>query len=171
VIRLSIGDSEYDAKLADWTVTRIKGLGFANGRPLDPCTCIGVLRDEQMIAAVVYHNWLPQWGHIQMTMAADDPRWCTRGVVLALLGYPFSIGCHRINVMTLAKNARVNKMLKGFGFVREGTHVGYFGPRMNAISWRMLKEDFGRLSRKFGRDEVVEVDGQRRQGRKQSEAA
>jgi hypothetical protein len=163
-------DPDQDAFLADWVAARIEGLGF-DGRGFDPCTCIGVLRDDLLIAAVVYHGWMPQWGHIQMSMAAEDPRWAQRKIILGLLGYPFAIGCHRINLMSRADSERVNKMLKGFGFIREGAHVGYFGPRMNAISWRMLEKDFGRLSRKFGRGGVVAVDGQRRQGREQSEAA
>ncbi len=161
---------ENDAALADWVAARIPGLGF-DGRGFDPCTCIGVLRDGQLIAAVVYHGWMPQWGHIQISMAADDPRWARREIIKGLLGYPFSIGCHRINLMTNAENVCVNKLVKGLGFVREGTHVSYFGYGKNAFSWRMLKSEYSRVLRRFGSDDRVVSNGQRRQGREFGEAA
>lgn len=43
-----------------------------------------------MVAGMVYHNWEPEFGVIEMSGAAEDKRWMTKSVIHEFLAYPFS---------------------------------------------------------------------------------
>ena len=45
---------------------------------LGPSAAIGVLRDQRLIAGVVYGDWRDRPGSLEMTIASVDPRWCRR---------------------------------------------------------------------------------------------
>lgn len=166
-IKLITGDNINDY-LTEWAGNQLKSVGLPSAEVLKPCTCIGIVRQKKLIACAVYHGYQPYFGQIQMSFASIDPRWCVKGVLVALLEYPYRIGCHRIWVLTREDNVRIIRLLKGIGFIREGTLVGFFGSRLNAISWRMMRSDFQRFTKRIGREDLS--GGERRQGQQRKSA-
>lgn len=133
-----------DAAVADWVLSRIPHMA---GGGFGPCVAIGVTDAAGTpVAGAVYHGYtaLPGGGDIQMSMAADSARWARRGVIRALLDYPFNdAGCHRITTLTPARNGRALRINAGLGFEREGCIRRGFGDD-DAIVMGLLREDAGR---------------------------
>lgn len=50
---------------------------------------MGVLHGGEMVAGVVFHNWCPEHGVIELSAAATSKRWVTRPVIKAVMGYAF----------------------------------------------------------------------------------
>ena len=104
-----------DKEVAAWVAARIEGCerGFGANKAL------GVVSKDRLIAGVVYHNWCPETGVIEISSAAISPRWATRSVLTELLDYPFSI-CRLVTARFSEKNKRVEKLWRAFGaeFVR-----------------------------------------------------
>ena len=68
-----------------------KMIPHLHGRPFSKCRSIGVI-DEQgrMIAGLVYHNWLPEAGVIDLSVAAlPKSGWFSRETVWRMYAYPF----------------------------------------------------------------------------------
>lgn len=84
--------------------------GFGN------CTAIGVLDGEKLVAGLVYHNWNPDSGVIEMSCAAVTSRWLTRPVLRAIYDYPFNqVGC-QLAVARVAEDAtHLRRMWKAIG--------------------------------------------------------
>lgn len=67
------------------------GDGFGN------CAALGVVKDGRLAAGVVYHNWRPSAGVIEMSAASEDRRWLRRPVLRAMFAYPFEeVGCQMV---------------------------------------------------------------------------
>jgi len=110
----------FDAQIARWVGERSKVYDFG------PCRAIGVVREGNIVAGVVYSNF--RSGNIEATLAADDPRWCSRGVLRGLFRYPFvQLGCRRITCIVAADNPRSLKLCLGLGFALEGRCRQVFG--------------------------------------------
>lgn len=68
-----------------------------DGDGFGQCAALGVVRDGRLIAGVVYHNWRPSAGVIEMSAAAEDRRWLQRPVLRAMFAYPFDeVGCQLV---------------------------------------------------------------------------
>ena len=72
------------ARFVAQLIPDVRELGF--GR----CKAIGVVdASGRAIAGVVYHNWQPRFGVIEMSAAATTPRWLTRETLQRIYDYPF----------------------------------------------------------------------------------
>lgn len=79
------------------------------------CRAMGVFdRRGQMVAGVVFHNWNPRSQVIEVSAAATDPRWATRGVLQVAFGYVFGIAQMCV-ARTHEDNNPVRKLWKAFG--------------------------------------------------------
>ena len=68
-----------------------KMIPHLHGRPFGKCRAIGII-DEQgrMIAGLVYHNWMPEAGVIDLSVAAlPGSGWFSRETVWRMYAYPF----------------------------------------------------------------------------------
>lgn len=90
-------------------------------------TAIGVVQvgvdEPRVIAGILYHDYskVGSAGRIEVSMAADDPGWARRGVISAILHYPFiQLGCHVLIATTTRANKRTRKFLDGLGFKERG---------------------------------------------------
>lgn len=105
---------------------------------------IGVERDGQIIAGVVYNGFRGDGLTARtctMAVAADDPRWCTRGNLRAFFAYPFvSLGCRRVNAIVARKNRRARKLVEGLGFRQEGKIRQLF-PDDDGMMYGMLADE------------------------------
>ena len=127
----------FDQDIADFVASRIPGMDS-----FGPCSAIGVVdRDHHIAGGVVYHDYQPQWGNIQLSFASDRPDWLTPSLIRGLLFYPFyQLGCERITCLTPKRNRRARQFLQKFGFRYEGNVRRGFGTDDCIISGLLRSE-------------------------------
>ena len=100
------------AGVGHWVAKRVRG-GYFEGRS----TAIGLERDEELVAGVIYENWNHKsiWCHI-----AVEGR-LTPKYLAAIFDYPFNI-CQvdKIIVPVGSENDESLRLVKKMGFVEEG---------------------------------------------------
>jgi len=133
-----------DDAVAGWVAARIPHVGDLG---FGACKAIGVVGASGVLAAgLVYHDYQPRARTIQLSMAADSPRWATKQVIRLLLFYPFEeLGLNKVWTATPHTNTRALKFNKGVGFVQEGVLRHQFGPGEHAVICGMLRKDYLRL--------------------------
>jgi len=78
---------------------------------------IGVSDDGTLIAGVIFHDWQPSAGTIEMSIAARSARWMTRPVMAALAKYVIEGAKAQLVVMrTSESNTRACRIAEGLGF-------------------------------------------------------
>lgn len=90
-------------------------LGYA--RPWSNCQALGFLDAEGAVeAVVVYHNWSPESGTIELSAASTHRGWLDRARLRAVFAYPFDVcGC-RLAVARIAEgNARARRIWRRLG--------------------------------------------------------
>ena len=67
-------------------------------RGFGACQAMGVLdRDDKLVAGVVFNNWEPEYGVIEISGATVNRRWLTRAIVREIFSYPFdTLDCQMI---------------------------------------------------------------------------
>lgn len=82
-------------------------------------TAMGVVHEGQPVAGVVFHNWDADAGVIELTAAADTPRWLNRAVLADMFGYAFGqLGCQAVVLRVDPENRRMDRIARAYGFVR-----------------------------------------------------
>lgn len=117
------------------------------------------MRGEEPIAAVVYHNWQPDSGVLEMSIHSTNPRWMSRETVSDIMAVAFdAMRCQMVVARTSAFNDRTVRMLQGIGF--QGTLM----PRMRGRDedeWLFTLTDddwkVSRLNKDNRRDRVRET--------------
>lgn len=80
-------------------------------------TAIGFMAGGELIAGVVYHNWVPEAGVIEMSAGAASPRWLTRKSLGLIFQYPFNqLGCQLVVLRVAERNERMRSIARRFGF-------------------------------------------------------
>jgi RimJ/RimL family protein N-acetyltransferase len=131
-----------DEAVAGWVQDRIPHVA----RGFGPCAAIGVYSGNKMLAGVVYHDFQPEFGTIQISMAADNPMWSRKKHLRALLSYPFNqIGAYKVWTATPHDNEAALRVNLHIGFKKEATLAHHFGRRRHAVICRMLKPDYIRI--------------------------
>ncbi|WP_191057808.1 GNAT family N-acetyltransferase [Geminicoccus harenae] len=78
-------------------------------------------RTGRMLGAALYYRWFEPGRSIELTWAADSPRWLSYQIIRAILAYAFvTMGCRRIDGWVLTSNQRSLRLAKGLGFQIEG---------------------------------------------------
>lgn len=142
-----------DEAVAHWVARQ---LGFDDPHFFGPSRAILIATgaDEPM-AGIVFHSYRDLYKSCDISMAAVSPRWATRGVIHALLSYPFDqLKCQRVQVTIPLKNARARRFCKGIGFVQEGIIRRGFGAD-HAVIMGMLDREFRSLFK--GKRNVKEI--------------
>lgn len=89
------------------------------GEPADfgRCKGLAVLRNDGVLAAgLIFHNWRPKQGTIEVSAAAIDPRWATRGVLRKALEYAYDdCSCQMVVAKTSESNIRTRRLWKALG--------------------------------------------------------
>jgi len=63
----------------------------------DKFCSMGVFLDDELICGVLYHNYMPEFGTVEMSAAALSRRWMSKAVLRDMLNMPFdALGCHAI---------------------------------------------------------------------------
>lgn len=135
----------HDEVLAAWAARNIPhmhGIGFG------PCKAIGVGWPDpehgyRVLAAAVYHDMRPELGTCMVSIAAVNPRWAQRGIIRALLSYPFEqLGVHKLWSLMPIDNKRAIKFNKGIGFKQEATLRHQFGKGRHAVFASMIAKEY-----------------------------
>jgi RimJ/RimL family protein N-acetyltransferase len=123
----------FDGEIALWTARQLGVEGFG------PCSAIGVARNGEIVAGVVFHRY--SGGDIEVSMAATSPRWATRQTFARIFAYPFiQLGVRRITATTKSGNQPVRAFLEYLGFRLEGT-LRRFHEDDDAAVYGLLKEE------------------------------
>jgi len=102
---------------------------------------MSVIKDGQIIAAVVYTNWHPKLS-IEMSVASIDKSWATRHNLKAFFKYPFiDLGVKRVMTLCSAKKRDIIMFNKRLGFKPEGYHREAWELGGDAVSFGMLKNE------------------------------
>ena len=88
------------------------------GRDMGRVKTIGVIdEDGRLIAGIVYGNWDPRAGVIEIAAAAISPRWLTRRTIELMYRYAFeAAGCQMVVQRTPADNERLLRQLAVGGY-------------------------------------------------------
>jgi RimJ/RimL family protein N-acetyltransferase len=86
--------------------------GFGN------CQAVGVVDGNgALVGGMIYHDWSPERGVIELSIAATNPRWITRDVLQFMMDYPFiTCGCQMLYQRNAASNERANNILRRWGY-------------------------------------------------------
>ena len=86
-----------DGLSARWAADRIPDCA---ARGFGPCVAGAVIRHGRIAGMMVFHNWVPEHGVIDISAAAEDPRWLSRRADLfELMAYPFR-HCQMVKAVT-----------------------------------------------------------------------
>ncbi|WP_077960835.1 GNAT family N-acetyltransferase [Ensifer adhaerens] len=99
--------------IADFVAGQIVGCerGFAD------FTTMGVLENDALVAGVVFHNYAPEAGVIELSASSTSKRWLTRPVLKAMFGYPFDeVGCQMVVLRVSERNSGMIAIAERFGF-------------------------------------------------------
>lgn len=137
-------------ELAAWAARRIPHVGEGG---FGPCWAVGVARGGELAAVVVLHDFQPGCGTVQLSCAADTPRWASKQVVGAILGAAFSgkLGApvRRVWTATPSTNERAIRFNRGIGFVREAVLREHFATKVHAVVCGMMRREW---ERRYGQE-------------------
>jgi len=87
-------------------------------RGFGKCMTIGVIDGDELVAGIVYHNWNPEAGVIEISCAALPGRtWMTRETIKRAYQYPFlHLGCQMVMQMTAAEDTRLLRQLAALNY-------------------------------------------------------
>jgi RimJ/RimL family protein N-acetyltransferase len=84
-----------------------------------PCGTMGIVLDGVLSGAVVFHNWMEQYGTMEISCAATDPRWLTKETIRNCLSVCFDQHkCQQIFSRVAPDNLRTLKIWDFVGFKR-----------------------------------------------------
>lgn len=86
-------------------------------RGWDNFTTLGMIDGQSLVAGVVFHNYAPEAGVIELSSASTSRRWLNRPMLRAMFGYPFDqIGCQMVVLRVSERNTVMVEIAKRFGF-------------------------------------------------------
>ena len=101
----------WDKRVAGWVAQQ---LGFERG--FGKAQALGVVHKDTLVAGLVFHNWEPEHGTIEVSGAATDRRWMTRKVMNTALNYVFDeVGCQMVIARQDIGNLSPRKAWLGLG--------------------------------------------------------
>lgn len=101
----------WDAAVAGWVAAQIDGCE----RGFGPCVALGIANSaDEIVAGVVFHDWNPERGLIEMSAAATDRRWLTRRVANVAMGYAFAAARMAV-ARTSERNTPVRRLWAALG--------------------------------------------------------
>ena len=87
--------------------------------PVESGTTLAVVRGGKLAGAVLFGGYRPERGVVEISAAADDPKWLTRTVMREAFGYAFDqLKCQAVALRADVTNDRVQHLAAGLGFNR-----------------------------------------------------
>lgn len=142
----------HDEKVAAFVASLVPNCerGFENYR------ATGVLDEEgRLVGGMVFHNWNPEAGTMEISAAAVTPRWLSRLVLQEMFGYPFDVcRCQMVVMQTSERNTRLHRQLQALG-LRPHPIPRLYGREEGGIVFTMTEEAWS--SSRFRRSENGKV--------------
>ena len=130
-----------DELVGHWVAERL-GSGYFASRS----NAIGLVKDDRLIAGVIYENWN---GRSIMCHIAVEGR-LTRRYVGAIFDYAFNVcNVEKIIVPVESHNLRSVKLIENMGFTEEG-RIKDCQPEGDTILYTMTKSDCRFLGDRYG---------------------
>lgn len=87
-------------------------------RGFGKCKAIGVADETGLLGGLVYRNWHPELGTIEISGGAlPDTNWFSRRTIQIMHEYPFyQAGCQMVIMTTMSTNAIVLRILAAIGY-------------------------------------------------------
>jgi len=106
-------DPKVNTMLWQWASMKL----FDHLRGFGPCHCMGVFDKGKLVGVMVYHNFDRKSGAIEVSGAADTPRWLTKKVLWEMFAYPFEhLDCQIVVMRVSTENTRLHRILTAYGF-------------------------------------------------------
>lgn len=99
------------------------------------------------VAGVVFHDWNPERGLIEVSCAATDRRWMTRAVVREVFRYAFD-AARVVTTRTAESNRSVRRIWRALG-ATEYALAGLWGPDEAMMVYTLTPAQW-RTSRLYG---------------------
>lgn len=91
--------------------------GFDRNLEFGECQALGFLIDGELVAGVIFQNWNPRSGTIEISAGATDPRWMARKSLQRIFGYVFDdAGCQLCVLQVSERNDRMRSIARRLGF-------------------------------------------------------
>lgn len=88
------------------------------GRDFGNCQGLGIIEGETLIGGVIYHNYEPDAGVIELSAASISKRWLTREVLRVMFALPFKDwGCQAVVLRVPDHDEAMHSIAKRYGFV------------------------------------------------------
>lgn len=147
-------NAEINEAIGRFAAERIWG----DERKFENFTSLGIAEHGKLVGAVIFHNYDPRAQTIEISGAADTPRWLTRKVLKAMYAYPFEELGLRMVVQRNSEHAHsLNSMLRRFGMT-EYRIEGLRGPDEAEIVFTLTRDQWlnnGYQGKRHGQ-EVIE---------------
>lgn len=74
------------------------------------------MNGDDVAAVLIFHNWHPEAGVIEVSAVAGNPKWTQRGVLKEAFDYIYGrLGCQMAVARCDVSNGRVRRLWKAFG--------------------------------------------------------
>lgn len=81
-------------------------------------TIMAVAKGDRIVAAVLFHNWQPRHGVIEVSGASDDRGWLSRAVLFDLFDYAFNQMGAQAVVARMDADRPLGRRFEAYGFRR-----------------------------------------------------
>lgn len=139
-------DRRLSPELAEWAASRIAHVGAAG---FGPCSSVGIAMRGELAAVAVWHDFQPQHGTLQVSLASATPRWANRHTFGRILGLAFEqpwgvrpVWIRKVWSSMPSSNPRVIDFNIAMGFKREAVLRHHFGHNEHAVITSILAGEF-----------------------------
>lgn len=88
-------------------------------RDFGNCQGMAVIEDETLIAGMIYHNFEPDAGVVEISGAGTSKRWLTKETLRVMFQIPFKDwGCQAVIMRVSDHDPALHSILKRYGFER-----------------------------------------------------
>lgn len=98
----------------DAAVAQFVASGLNYERDFGRCKALGVLKNDELVAGIVYHDWSPEYETIQLSGYSVGKPWTNRSIVKAVFDYPFEF-CQMVIAQTDPRNTPVRAIFGKLG--------------------------------------------------------
>lgn len=91
---------------------------FGKPNAFEDYTAMGVANSEgTIVASVVFYDYSADAGVMQMSGAADTPKWLTKDTMREMFAFPFDqVGCQSVVMRCAVDDKRMGRILPAVGF-------------------------------------------------------
>lgn len=146
MIAVKFSDQTLDAQFNSAVGDFVSNIVFGKPGRFENFASMAVFDGKRVIAGVLYNNWHPDNGVIELHAGAIDKRWMTRPVLQEMFAHVFDrFKCQLCVIQVSDKNPAMLRIAKGLGF--KGPCVPRLRGREEAGHILTLADDDWRASR------------------------